>query len=591
MRFTIRTRAAHLIGYSLIVAAIAWLPTVLKAADDKVAPNEAAPSAFVVLTGADDLFANAEYLLQLTSPIEQKQWPVLKSYLEVFLVGVDTKLPTRVGVIFGEKANRQVWSVPVSNMPKFRKDNIASILTPRVKEVPPPPGLYKLGSGRKDDFNGFMLYAAPYAHIGETKDDVTGVPADPRPAMQALLTRQFMAAVELHNTKTDAASQTKRRELFQTTRKQTLAALKKEKGEAAADFDLRKQALAIELDEAEWFFAECEQALVGLTLDRSKEVGRIDIEMTPIAGTPLAQSVEQLQTKPSHFANVEKNAEPVLAARLNHPLSEVRKKTAAAMAALAKARLKARADADAKLSADEKQATKQIIDQSFALIEEGFKAGLADGFVDVHKGASGKNVLLAGVWTPDGTKVGDILALLPKARAGENVKLNVAEESGVKIHSVDLTKDQHPHWNDFIGATTFYVGSSKEAVWCAAGEGALEALKAAIKKTTQPPAAGAEKAPWGEWIVRLKPWVEQVANEPPKKKGDDRYRKMLLSSFQGGDDLFSVRMTRQDHKIVGEVVLQKGILRFAGKAASDFSRENLDERSQKSSKQAGQNGK
>jgi len=585
MRFTIGTRAARVIGCSLVVAGLSWLPSVLRAADD------VSPSATVMLSSSDDLFTNAEYLLKLTNAKQQQQWPVLKSYLEVFLIGVDTKLPTRIAIVFGDKADRQVWSVPVSDAKKFRKDNIASILTPRIKQVPPPPGLYKLGSGRKDDFNGYLLETPPYAHIGEMKDDVTGVPADPRPSMQALLSRKFLAAVELHNTKTDAASQAKRRELFQTTRKQTLAALKKEKGEAPADFELRKQAVAIELDEGEWFFSECEQALVGLTLDRTKEVGRFDIEMTPIAGTPLAQSVEQLQTKPSHFANVEKNAEPVLAARLNHPLSDVRKKTAAAMAALAKERLKARTDADEKLSADQKQATKQIIDQSFAIIEDGFKAGLADGFIDVHKGSSGKNVLVAGVWTPDGTKVGDILTLLPKARAGENVKLNVAEESGVKIHSVDLTKDQHPRWNDFIGATTLYVGSSKEAVWCAAGEGALEALKAAIKKTTQPPAAGAEKAPWGELIVQLKPWVEQVANEPPKKKGDDRYQKMLLSSFQGGDDVLSVRMTRQDHKIVGEVVMQKGILRFAGTAASDFSRENLDERSQKSSKQARQNDK
>ena len=270
--------------------------------------------------------------------------------------------------------------------------------------------------------------------------------------------------------------------------------------------------------------------------------------LTPIAGTPLAQSIDQLQTKASHFANVEKSAEPILSARFNHPLSEVRKKTAAAMATLAKDRLKAQADADEKLSADEKQATNQVIDQTFAMIEAGFKAGLADGFIDVHKGPSGKNVLLAAAWTPDGTKVGDILALLPKARAGENVKLNVAEESGVKIHSVDLTKDRHPHWSNFIGATTLYVGSAKEAVWCAAGDGALEALKAAIKKSTQPAPAGAEKAPWGELIVRVKPWVEEIATEPPKKKGDDHYRKMLLSSFEGGDDQLSVRLTRQEQQ-------------------------------------------
>jgi hypothetical protein len=50
-----------------------------------------------------------------------------------------------------------------------------------------------------------------------------------------------------------------------------------------------------------------------------------------------------------------------------------------------------------------------------------------------------------------------------------------------------------------------------------------------------------------------------------------------------GDDQLSVRMTREGNKIIGVAEIQKGILRAAGKIAADFSRENLDESSQKSS--------
>jgi hypothetical protein len=582
----IAKRVGFVSGAALALAALSWLPSPAKA--DDAAAEKAAPTAFVMLPGSDDLLGDAHYLLDLTSPVEQKQWPVLKSYFEVFLLGVDPKQPTRVGVVFGEKADRYVWSVPVAEFPKFKKQLVAQIITPRIKEI--GEHLFKLGSGRPGDFNGYMLYAPPYAHIGETKDDVTGVPADPRPELQALTSRNYMAAVELQNKQTDAASQAKRHELFDATRKQTLAALKKDKGEKPADFDLRKKALEIQLNEGEWIFAECEKAQLGLNVDRNAGTGRIDIELSPIAGTPLAQSVEKLQTKPSHFANIEKNPEPILSVRLNHPLSEVRKKTATAMATLAKDRLKARTDGDEKLNADQKDAMKQVIDQTFAMIDAGFQAGLADGFIDVHKGPSGKNVLLAATWTPDGTKIGEILALLPKAHAGENVKMNVAEESGVTIHSVDLTKDQTPHFFNFIGVTTLYVGSSKEAVWCAAGEGALDLLKAAIKKAAQPAPAGAEKTPFGELVMRLKPWIEEIANDPPKKKGDDKYRKMLGASFEGSDDQLSATFSRQDNKVVGVITMQKGVLRFAGKAAADFSKENFDESSQKGSKQARKNG-
>ena len=142
------------------------------------------------------------------------------------------------------------------------------------------------------------------------------------------------------------------------------------------------------------------------------------------------------------------------------------------MATLAKERLKVRTDADEKLTADQKEAMKQIIDQSFALIEASFQAGLADGFIDVHKGPSGKNVLLAASWTPDGTKIGEILALFPKAHAGENVKMNVAEESGVAIHSVELTKDKPP-FSELHRRNNALRRRAKEAIWVAAGEGAL----------------------------------------------------------------------------------------------------------------------
>src|SRR5579872_4174849 len=330
-------RSVSIFAALVALGVLAGRPATARAADDA---EKAAPTAFVMLPGSEDLLADAHYLLDLTSPVEQKQWPILKDYFEVFLIGVDPKLPTRVGVAFGEKSDRYIWSVPITKFTKFKKDNVASIITPRIKQI--QPNLFKLGSGRPGDYNGFMLFAEPYAHIGETKADVTEIPADPRSELQPLVAKNYMAAVELENKQTDAASQAKRHELFQVTRKQSLDGLKKDKNEKPEDFELRKKTLEIQLGETEWFFAEAQKAHVGLLVDRNAGTGKLDLDLTPIAGTPLAKSVEQLQTKTSHFANIEKSADPILSVRLNHPLSDVRKKTASAMAALAKDRLKVR---------------------------------------------------------------------------------------------------------------------------------------------------------------------------------------------------------------------------------------------------------
>jgi hypothetical protein len=223
-----------------------------------------------------------------------------------------------------------------------------------------------------------------------------------------------------------------------------------------------------------------------------------------------------------------------------------------------------------------------MIDKSYAMVESGINTGIADGFIDVHPGASGKNVMLAATRTADGTKLEEIISIMPKAYEGATVKLNVAEESGVKIHSIEFAKDKHPYWSNFIGADLLYVGSSKDVLWAAAGEGSLDALKKAIKKTKEPAVAGSEKAPWVELIVRLKPWIDEALSQPPKKKGADHYPKLIQSALQAGADQLTVRMTREGNKIVGFIEIQKGILRAAGKVAADFSRENLDESSQKS---------
>jgi hypothetical protein len=588
MPTTARAGAVRLMVCSLALASCISTVNRLNAGD-------ADPSVSAMLAGSNELMTDGQFVLSLANPVEQKQWPVLKSYLEVFLIGVDPKLPTRIEAVFGDKATRYIWSVPVSNFQNFNKNNLQAILTPRVRLM--SPGVYKLGSGKKGDFNGALLSTPPYAHLVELADpqsasasfdtaiqELKQVPPNPAQVLKPLLDRKFILAFEVKNKKTDGGSQIKRRESFQSTRKEAVAGLKKEKGESAADFDLRKKAIEIQMDEAEWFFAESEYMLTGVTIDREKKTARGELELAPIADSELAKAVALLGTKASHFANIEKSAHPIFSFRLNHPLTEMRKKNLLAMAALIRDGAKARAEANDKLKPEEKEATGQLIEKTHGLFEAAIKGGLADGFIDVHKGSSGKDVLLSGFHSPDGTKALEIVNLLQKSGACTSVKLDVAEESGVKFHSAEFAKDKHPHWNDFVGAETAYIGVSKDAVWCAAGEGSLDALKAAIKKTTQPPPAGAEKAPWAELIVKVKPWVEQAAKEPPKRKGEDKYRKLALAALEEGDDQLLIRLTVQDKKIVGELSMQTGLLRFGGKAAADFSKENLDTDSGKKSK-------
>jgi hypothetical protein len=120
-----------------------------------------------------------------------------------------------------------------------------------------------------------------------------------------------------------------------------------------------------------------------------------------------------------------------------------------------------------------------------------------------------------------------------------------------------------------------YVGSSKDAVWCATGENALAELKAAIKKRAEAGTAPTD-APFGQIYVKLEPWMNLREARNPKQ-GNPKLRKIALDAFSQGADVVSGELRQKDKKLVGQLLVETGILRFAGKAAADFSRENLDD--------------
>ena len=64
------------------------------------------PRISATLKSSNELLADLEWVLKLTSPEEQKQWPVLKDYLDIFLIGVDPARPLRTDVVMGAKIDR-----------------------------------------------------------------------------------------------------------------------------------------------------------------------------------------------------------------------------------------------------------------------------------------------------------------------------------------------------------------------------------------------------------------------------------------------------------------------------------------------------
>jgi hypothetical protein len=562
------------------------------------------PRVTVSIKNADEAWADLEAVIKLGNAVEQKQLPVLKDYLDVFLIGVDRRRPLRIDLIMGAKVDRYITSVPIADFKKFKDSNLYD-LGYDIKYERQTNHLYKITL--KKGFSGYMRYLNGYATIAELREEVPDPPKDekeplPDPTNEIEpLVSKYDAAVWGRNV---AEGQDNRQSRFDSDRKQLLAEMKPLKDETPSDFGIRKAMYEASLDELGRIYAEGKELILGWILDGGTRQGRWDVEMVPLSGTSLDASVKLIGAKPSRFANVARSDSSILSGRVNTEVDDVRKTYLLRIAAALRAG--ARADAATKTDLNESQRAKriEISDKVIEMLEAGVNAGIADGFVEVHPNPSGKNTLLFGSQAVEGNKVVEILKLVPEAAPNQSVENNVDREGGVSIHKVVFSSERHPDFARFFGGTELYVGTKDDAVWCTAGENALPELKEAIKKVAEPPTDEARNR-FLSLLVKMGPWVElrdqsagakRAAPPAPKSQkasgkkkgpalsdllqpgGSPKVRKLALEAAKAGDDTFEVQLDRSGDQVVGFLHANTGILRFAGKLIADFSKENLDDK-------------
>lgn len=567
------------------------IPTLLVAsAATANAQKEATPSVTIVQAGADRLLGDIEYMLKLTDAEDQKQIKVLNDFFkDIFLKGVDSKRPIRIDVILGDGPTRYRPHFPISSLKDFR-DNLNNF---GIKSRKKTSSLYEL----KDAFVGWMRYRNKYASVGEEKTDVPLSIDNPVLSIKPLLEAGYDLAVNVANSKTGEKDQAARRKAFRDgLRKEYLAAVKKKDDESDDDFAVRKMLTEQQLVELERYYVESAKTTLGWTTDAELGEGRLNLNLAPIAETSLAKSVELLDQAPSHFANVPKSKNAILAVRLNHPLDDLRTKHFTELCALLRKTADSKIDASKERDKDQKTNGKKVASLIFDILDANVKAGVADGFIEVRAQATGKHTLVGGIKVINGNQADAIVQLLDKAGPNREVKMNVAAVGGVAIHRVTLPWDKPKELVDFFGSDTdIYIGTAKDAVWFSIGEQAVRELSDDAAIVAQPN-TGKPDAPFVDLLVKVSPWVELIQKLRPvqadpkiqqvsQKTGDKKkikvdrgeLRKMALSAFAAGDDVVTLQLVRAGANVEGSLQVQPGILRLVGKLVAKFSRENVDE--------------
>jgi len=535
------------------------------------------PTITIVLNSPKELLSDLEYIIKLAGEDGEDQWETISETLEVFLGGIERGKPLRVDILTNEGVEYRI-SVPVDDIESFIEnlDSFGATAEDAGKD------LYELGGDLFEEEAAWMQVSKGYAILSLNKKLVQEF--DPTKGL-ADLAKKHDLGVRVENSKD---GQEARREFVQELAEQLLAGLEKKDGEAQGDFDFKKRLLQTQLQEGERFFAEAAKLVLGWTTDQEAGEGRLALELTAIGETELLKSIEMLGEKASYFEKIAKPDDAILFGKLNHPLDDMRKKNISDLIELArKAGLSKIEDAETR-SDDEKAKGTEGLGMFLDMLNDGVKAGVADGFVQVRDN-DGKHTMVGGIATPDGTKMIEFLNLFAAGKKTREVKLDVDSDGDVKIHSVSVPEKYQDLFTAFFSEDTkLYVGTSKEAVWFSTGHNAVAEMNAGISAVNAEGEAEVSKT-FIELFVKVGPWIKFIderrvkaeKENPPsddEKEANamrDKLRSMAIEAFDKGDDTIHTTIGRVDDHVEGVTKFGKGILRFIGMAIADFAEQTL----------------
>ena len=538
----------------------------------------------VVIPSVSAVEDDLKWLVELSPTADlKKQWKNIKENLiGAFTQGVDEKKPLSIDVVFRKDELSYESRLPISNLLDKNTGFLPSLRGMGYQNKGIGQDFYEVFEKGKKPF--FLRYEKNYAWIASLKESVPANRPIPITDLQPLLDLKKDVVAELKN---DVAGLAKRRDNFKELRKQFEALIRIKRNEDPNVFNLRKLSATQYLNEAERFLVETESLQASWTTNAVSPngFGRGELSLTALPETDLLKSIEQFAVKPSYFANVKLHDSPIAVGRLTFPLDSVRvahlKDFYKAVRPVIESEIKARPAAS--YTDEQKAATQQATTSFLDMLNAGLELGVLDAFADAHAVAPGKNVMVCGIRATNGKQADEVVKILPKLKSEWQVKLDVHEHGGVKIHELTVPKTRLESFQKvFADETVLYVGTSQEAVWGAAGVDSLTHLKAAIDQAAQPAPEKADPVvvSYQVQVAKLVKLVEIIQKELPavagltkdqqqQRKDLDKYRKLAQDAMAGCESLMKGELRRTDNKIEGFVELNECVLKYIGSVIAD----------------------
>lgn len=518
------------------------------------------------------------------NPQLKAQWTKLKDdILDAFTEGVDLTQPASMDLVFRKDEFAREMRIPISVF-DVKKDPcfLNNIKGMGFKVQPMPGGLYQISDRDKKAI--FLRYDAKTKYVW-TSPLKASLPSNLPPAGKDLAPLLALKKDVVAQIKNNADGLKSRRDNFKELRKQFEALVKFRRNEEKYAYELRKQSLTQQLSEAERFLVESEELLASWTTTAvgPNPSSRGELALTALPGTDLEKSLEEFAAKPSYFANVTLHQNPLASGKITFPLDPMRKGHVKEFYKLVRPSLEAEIAKRPGKSDPEKTAMKQAMNIFLDILDAGAELGSIDAFIDLHPSAGEKNVMVCGIRAADGKVADGIFKLLPQIKPDWTTK-PVEEHGGVSIHEVTIPKSRVASFQKvFADDTVCYVGTSKDAIWGAAGADAVAHLKAAIDEAAKPapekvdPVAINYQFQLSTLVTLMEILEKEVPagnaelskEEKQRLKDLERYRKLAQAAMAGCNSMIQGELKRVDKKMEGFIEMNECALKFVGSIIAD----------------------
>ena len=504
---------------TLCLALLAVAP--LARADDKAKP--AAPALVVRVQSVEDLLAHARYLGEVTGADEQvRQFEgILKAKTgPKGLEGIDTKRPMAAYAVVGPAGvdSHVVALVPVADEGAF----LSLLKNLDIKADKGDDGVYTLAAD-KSPVPVYLRFANKHACVTVQNKDALDAGRLLAPDVVRGAAPAGLASLAL---RIDRVPENLRGLLVGQIQQQAEKAGREGDGKDTKAEAAFKKAVAGEvISLITAVLRSGREVAARLDIDRKAGELTLDLTLDGSAGSPLNAGLAGLGRRRSTVAGLVGSGS-ALGGAVNLAVPEKVLQTFEDLV-------------NEKLGAETREPAHQMAEKFLKALTPSLRMGEIDVAVDLRgPSAADRFTLVAAQKVKDGAglerAVRDLINTIPEEERKE-IQLDLEKVGDITIHRFEA-KNADDGFRKAFGDPLVYVAVRDDAVFVAFGEGALPALKAALKTSAAPaPAArlGVAMASVARAVAETQPRTAEAARKAFRSEGDDTVRVTL----EGGDAL------------------------------------------------------